>query len=324
MTKHSYIELGIAVLKTEAEAISALVQRLDQAFYRACDMILACEGRVVVTGMGKSGHISNKIAATLASTGTPAFFMHPGEASHGDLGMITSDDLVIALSNSGETSEITLLLPLLKRLGIPLISLTGNAQSTIAHAADINLDVSVSKEACPLGLAPTSSTTASLAMGDALAVAVLDARGFTEEDFALSHPGGNLGRRLLLRVSDIMHTGDAIPVVPTDSSLDQTLLEMTKKGLGMAGVIDPLSNKLVGIYTDGDLRRTFEKMPDIKSAQVQEFMTANCVTIEANRIAGEALKIMHDRKINALMVVDQTGRIEGALNMHDLLRAGVV
>ena len=323
-TKHSYIELGIAVLKTEAEAISALVQRLDQAFYRACDMILACEGRVVVTGMGKSGHISNKIAATLASTGTPAFFMHPGEASHGDLGMITSDDLVIALSNSGETSEITLLLPLLKRLGIPLISLTGNSQSTIAHAADINLDVSVSKEACPLGLAPTSSTTASLAMGDALAVAVLEARGFTEEDFALSHPGGNLGRRLLLRVSDIMHTGDDIPIVPSDSSLDQTLLEMTKKGLGMAGVIDPLSKKLVGIYTDGDLRRTFEKMPDIKSAQVKEYMTANCVTIEANRIASEALKIMHDRKINALMVVDQTGRIEGALNMHDLLRAGVV
>jgi arabinose-5-phosphate isomerase len=324
MTKHSYIELGIAVLKTEAEAISALVQRLDQAFYRACDMILACEGRVVVTGMGKSGHISNKIAATLASTGTPAFFMHPGEASHGDLGMITSDDLVIALSNSGETSEITLLLPMLKRLGIPLISLTGNSQSTIAHTADINLDVSVSKEACPLGLAPTSSTTASLAMGDALAVAVLEARGFTEEDFALSHPGGNLGRRLLLRVSDIMHTGDDIPIVPTDSSLEQTLLEMTKKGLGMAGVIDPLSNKLVGIYTDGDLRRTFEKMPDIKSAQVKEYMTANCVTIEANRIASEALKIMHDRKINALMVVDQTGRIEGALNMHDLLRAGIV
>jgi len=238
--------------------------------------------------------------------------------------MITSDDLVIALSNSGETSEITLLLPLLKRLGIPLISLTGNSQSTIAHAADINLDVSVSKEACPLGLAPTSSTTASLAMGDALAVAVLEARGFTEEDFALSHPGGNLGRRLLLRVSDIMHTGDDIPIVPTDSSLDQTLLEMTKKGLGMAGVIDPLSKKLVGIYTDGDLRRTFEKMPDIKSAQVKEYMTANCVTIEANRIASEALKIMHDRKINALMVLDQNGGIEGALNMHDLLRAGVV
>jgi arabinose-5-phosphate isomerase len=250
--------------------------------------------------------------------------MHPGEASHGDLGMITADDLVIALSNSGETSEITLLLPLLKRLGIPLIALTGKPHSTIARVADINLDVSVSKEACPLGLAPTSSTTASLAMGDALAVAVLEARGFTEEDFALSHPGGNLGRRLLLRVSDIMHTGDEIPLVPTESSLEQTLLEMSNKGLGVAGVIDPVSRRLVGIYTDGDLRRTFEKMPDINSAQVKDFMTSNPVTIEADRIAGEALKIMHDRKINALMVIDQAGMVEGALNMHDLLRAGVV
>jgi arabinose-5-phosphate isomerase len=324
MTKHSYIELGVAVLKTESEAISALIKRLDQSFYQACDMILGCEGRIVVTGMGKSGHISNKIAATLASTGTPAFFMHPGEASHGDLGMITADDLVIALSNSGETSEITLLLPLLKRLGIPLIALTGKPHSTIARVADINLDVSVSKEACPLGLAPTSSTTASLAMGDALAVAVLEARGFTEQDFALSHPGGNLGRRLLLRVSDIMHTGDAIPLVPTDSSLEQTLLEMSNKGLGVAGVIDPVNRRLVGIYTDGDLRRTFEKMPDINSAQVKDFMTSNPVTIEADRIASEALKIMHDSKINALIVINQDGMVEGALNMHDLLRAGVV
>ena len=324
MTKHSYIELGVAVLKTESEAISALNERLDQSFHQACDMILGCEGRIVVTGMGKSGHISNKIAATLASTGTPAFFMHPGEASHGDLGMITADDLVIALSNSGETSEITLLLPLLKRLGIPLITLTGKPHSTIARAADINLDVGVSKEACPLGLAPTSSTTASLAMGDALAVAILEARGFTEEDFALSHPGGNLGRRLLLRVSDIMHTGDAIPLVPPDTTLKQTLLEMTSKGLGMAGVIDPLNRRLVGIYTDGDLRRTFEKMPDINSAQVKDFMTSNPVTIEAERIASEALKLMHDHKISALMVIDQTGMVEGALNMQDLLRAGVV
>jgi arabinose-5-phosphate isomerase len=324
MTKHSYIDLGIAVLKNESEAIAALIERLDQSFVRACEMILGCEGRIVVTGMGKSGHISNKIAATLASTGTPAFFMHPGDASHGDLGMITTDDLVIALSNSGETSEVTLLLPLLKRLGIPLLALTGKPQSTLARAADVHLDVSVSKEACPLGLAPTSSTTAALAMGDALAVAVLEARGFSEEDFALSHPGGNLGRRLLLRVSDIMHTGDAIPLVPTDCSLKQTLLEMTIKGLGMAGVIDPLSNRLVGIYTDGDLRRTFEKMPDINIAHVKDFMTANCVTIEADRIATEALKIMQDRKINALMVVDQAGMVEGALNMHDLLRAGIV
>ena len=324
MTKHAYIELGLAVLKTEAEAVFALADRLDERFTHACEMILNCSGRIVVTGMGKSGHIGNKIAATLASTGTPSFFMHSGEASHGDLGMITAQDLVIALSNSGETSEITLLLPLLKRLGIPLLALTGNPDSTLARSADIHLDVSVSKEACPLGLAPTSSTTATLAMGDALAVAVLEARGFTEEDFALSHPGGNLGRRLLLRVSDIMHSGDAIPLVNTQTTLKDTLLEMTAKGLGMAGVIDASSGQLAGIYTDGDLRRTFDRMPNIETAVVCDFMTANCVTIEADRIAGEALKIMHDKKINALMVVDDKLQIQGALNMHDLLRAGVV
>ena len=324
MTKHAFKQLGLAVLKTESEAIAALTQRLDDKFDRACELILSCKGRVVVTGMGKSGHIGNKIAATLASTGTPAFFMHPGEASHGDLGMITADDTVIALSNSGETSEITLLLPLLKRLGIPLISLTGRPDSTLSRAADINLDVSVSKEACPLGLAPTSSTTASLAMGDALAVAVLEVRGFTEEDFALSHPGGNLGRRLLLRVSDIMHSGDAIPLVSNIANLKQTLLEMTAKGLGMAGVIDPDTNRLAGIYTDGDLRRTFEKMPDIETALVKDFMTPDCITIRAEQIASEALKIMQDKKINALLVVDENGGIQGALNMHDLLRAGVV
>jgi arabinose-5-phosphate isomerase len=324
MTKHAYIDLGLAVLKTEAEAVSALAERLDERFTRACEMILDCSGRIVVTGMGKSGHIGNKIAATLASTGTPSFFMHSGEASHGDLGMITAQDLVIALSNSGETSEITLLLPLLKRLGIPLLALTGNPDSTLARTADIHLDVSVRKEACPLGLAPTSSTTATLAMGDALAVAVLEARGFTEEDFALSHPGGNLGRRLLLRVSDIMHSGDAIPLVNTQTTLKDTLLEMTAKGLGMAGVIDASSGQLAGIYTDGDLRRTFDRMPNIETAVVCDFMTANCVTIEADRIASEALKIMHDKKINALMVVDDKLQIQGALNMHDLLRAGVV
>ena len=323
MTKHAYIELGLAVLKTEAEAIAALTERLDQSFHDACELILKCDGRIVVTGMGKSGHIGNKIAATLASTGTPSFFMHPGEASHGDLGMITADDLVIALSNSGETSEITLLLPLLKRLGIPLLALTGKPASTLARSANIHLDVSVAKEACPLGLAPTSSTTATLAMGDALAVAILEARGFTEEDFALSHPGGDLGRRLLLRVSDIMHTGNAIPLVTVGTTLKDTLLEMTAKGLGMAGVIEVDGNKLVGIYTDGDLRRTFEKMPNIETALVQDFMTADCVTIEAERIASEALKTMHDKKINALMVVDAELTIQGALNMHDLLRAGV-
>ena len=324
MKKHAYIELGLAVLKTEAEAVSALGERLDQGFHDACDLLLKCTGRIVVTGMGKSGHIGNKIAATLASTGSPAFFMHPGEASHGDLGMITADDLVIALSNSGETSEITLLLPWLKRIGIPLLALTGNPASTLARSANIHLDVSVAREACPLGLAPTSSTTATLAMGDALAVAVLDARGFTEQDFALSHPGGHLGRRLLLRVGDIMHTGDAIPLVTAETTLEDTLLEMTAKGLGMAAVIDAASKRLLGIYTDGDLRRTFAEMPDIESALVRDFMTTNCVTIEAERIASEALKIMHDKKINALMVVDDALTVQGALNMHDLLRAGVV
>ena len=324
MTKNAYIELGLAVLRTEAEAVSALQERLGDDFSRACDLILNCKGRIVVTGMGKSGHIGNKIAATLASTGTPAFFMHSGEASHGDLGMITPQDLVIALSNSGETSEITLLLPLLKRLGIPLLALTGKPGSTLARSADIHLDVSVSKEACPLGLAPTSSTTATLAMGDALAVAVLQARGFTEHDFALSHPGGNLGRRLLLRVSDIMHTGDEIPLVNSDVTLKETLLEMTAKGLGMAGVVDAESGRLAGIYTDGDLRRTFDRMPNIETALVRDFMTSNCVTIEAERIASEALKLMHDKKINALMVVDDNQVVQGALNMHDLLRAGVV
>ncbi|MCP3688371.1 MAG: KpsF/GutQ family sugar-phosphate isomerase [Gammaproteobacteria bacterium] len=322
MVNQAFTKLGQAVLKTESEAILALVDRLDDNFEQACNLILNCEGRVVVTGMGKSGHIGNKIAATLASTGTPAFFMHPGEASHGDLGMITADDLVVALSNSGETSEITLLLPLIKRLGIPLISLSGKSPSTLSRAADFNLDVSISKEACPLGLAPTSSTTASLAMGDALAVAILEARGFTEEDFALSHPGGNLGRRLLLRVSDIMHTGDAIPLVNIDASLKQTLKEMTEKGLGMACVI--ASDKLAGIYTDGDLRRTFEKMPDSETALVKDFMTTNCVTIKAEQIASEALKIMHDNEINALVVVDDNNFVQGALNTHDLLRAGVV
>jgi arabinose-5-phosphate isomerase len=324
MTQHAYLALGVAVLKAEAEAVAALCDRLDSGFEQACKLILGCQGRIVVTGMGKSGHIGNKIAATLASTGSPAFFMHPGEASHGDLGMITGQDLVIALSNSGETSEITLLLPMLKRMGIPLIALTGKPQSTLAKTADIHLDVSVSKEACPLGLAPTSSTTASLAMGDALAVAVLQVRGFTEEDFAMSHPGGNLGRRLLLQVSDIMHTGDQIPLVNADSSLRETLLEMTNKGLGMAGVIDSKNNALLGIYTDGDLRRTFEQMPDIETASVKDHMTANCITIKAHSIASEALKVMYDHKINSLMVVDENNAVQGALNMHDLLRAGIV
>ncbi len=323
MSKHSFQQLGIAVLKTEAEAINALIGRIDHKFHDACEMILACKGRIVVTGMGKSGHIGNKIAATLASTGTPAFFMHPGEASHGDLGMITGQDLVIALSNSGEVAEIITLLPLLKRLPVPLIALTGNKNSTLAEMADINLDVAVEKEACPLGLAPTSSTTASLAMGDALAIAVLEARGFTEEDFARSHPGGSLGRRLLLRVRDIMHTGERIPVVGRDASLKQALLEMTKKGLGMTAIADE-SNKLLGIYTDGDLRRTLDSNADIQSAMIRDHMTANCVTIDADLIASSALTLMENNAINALIVKHKDGTILGALNMHDLLRAGIV
>jgi arabinose-5-phosphate isomerase len=323
MTDHSFTRLGIAVLKTEAQAISALVDRIDQKFHDACQMILDCQGRIVVTGMGKSGHIGNKIAATLASTGTPAFFMHPGEASHGDLGMITADDLVIALSNSGEVAEIITLLPLLKRLPVPLIALTGNAKSTLAEMADIHLDVSVEKEACPLGLAPTASTTASLAMGDALAIAVLEARGFTEEDFARSHPGGSLGRRLLLRVRDIMHSGERIPVVAPDASLKQALLEMSNKGLGMTAIAGD-DNQLVGIYTDGDLRRTLDSNADIQSARVADHMTRGGVTIDAEQIASAALKLMDENAINALIVTDQNGVIQGALNMHDLLRAGIV
>jgi arabinose-5-phosphate isomerase len=323
MSEHSYQQLGKAVLKTEAEAITALIDRIDDDFHSACEMILACRGRIVVTGMGKSGHIGNKIAATLASTGTPAFFMHPGEASHGDLGMITEQDLVIALSNSGETGEITMLLPLLKRLKVQVIALTGNRRSSLAEMADINLDVGVEKEACPLGLAPTSSTTASLAMGDALAVAVLEARGFTEEDFARSHPGGSLGRRLLLRVRDIMHTGERIPIVDIDASLRQALLEMTQKGLGMTAISDG-DNHLAGIYTDGDLRRTLDRNADIHHARVADHMTANCVTIDADRIASDALTLMDENRINALIVTDDNGFIQGALNMHDLLRAGIV
>ena len=323
MSKHSYQQLGIAVLKTEADAINALIDRIDHKFNVACEMILACKGRIVVTGMGKSGHIGNKIAATLASTGTPAFFMHPGEASHGDLGMITEQDLVIALSNSGEVAEIITLLPLLKRLPVPLISLTGNDTSTLAEMADINLDVGVEKEACPLGLAPTSSTTASLAMGDALAIAVLEARGFTEEDFARSHPGGSLGRRLLLRVKDIMHSGDRIPVISIDASLKQALFEMSDKGLGMTAISNE-NNQLVGIFTDGDLRRTLDSNADIQSAMVRDYMTTGCVTIDAEQIASAALTLMDNNAINALIVTTENGSIQGALNMHDLLRAGIV
>lgn len=316
-------DLGRAVIETEAAAITALLERLDIRFEQACRYLLECQGRIVVTGMGKSGHIGCKIAATLASTGSPAFFVHPGEASHGDLGMITPQDVVLALSNSGETSELLIILPLLKRLGTPLIAMTGKTQSTLARESEVHLDVSVEKEACPLGLAPTSSTTAALVMGDALAVALLQARGFTAEDFALSHPGGSLGRRLLLHVSDIMHVDDALPLVTEETSLHDTLEMMSAKGLGMTAVVDA-EGTLRGIYTDGDLRRTLNKPVDIHQTYVRDVMTRHCKTVSPDMLAAEALQMMDEMKINALLVVDDQQQLIGAFNMHDLLRAGVM
>jgi arabinose-5-phosphate isomerase len=315
--------LGLQVIRSEAQAVAALAERIDAGFVAACRLMLACRGRVVVTGMGKSGHIGGKIAATLASTGTPAFFVHPGEAGHGDLGMITDQDVLLALSNSGETVEILVILNLIKRRGIPLIAMTGNDRSTLAKQAAAHIDTGVSEEACPLGLAPTSSTTAMLAMGDALAVALLDARGFTREDFAFSHPGGSLGRRLLIRVRDIMHTGDATPRVGGDAPLRNAILEMTAKKLGMTAVVDD-RDKVLGIFTDGDLRRLLEKTGDIHATPIGAAMTRPCTTVEADLLAAEAVRIMENRKINALLVVDRDHRLIGALNMHDLLRAGVV
>ncbi len=315
--------LGLAVINNEAAAVKALADRIDDQFAVACHHMLACSGRIVVTGMGKSGHIGNKIAATLASTGSPAFFVHPGEASHGDLGMITGQDVVLALSNSGETSELLTILPLIKRLGVPLIAMTGNPASNLARESDVHLDVSVEQEACPLNLAPTSSTTVALAMGDALAVALLEARGFTEQDFARSHPGGSLGRRLLLHIGDIMHSGDEIPVVSRDADLRDALVEMTNKGLGMTAVVDD-QGRLAGIYTDGDLRRTLDHEQDLRHCPIARVMTHDCKTARADQLAAEALQIMEQNKINALLIVDDEERLIGALNMHDLLRAGVV
>lgn len=307
----------------ERQAIDSLRARLNGDFTRACELILACKGRVVVVGMGKSGHIGNKIAATLASTGTPAFFVHPAEASHGDMGMITRDDLVLALSNSGSTSEIVTLLPLIKRMGITLISMTGNSASPLAQAAEVNLDASVEQEACPLNLAPTASTTVSLVLGDALAIALLEARGFTAEDFAFSHPGGALGRRLLLKVEHVMHSGERLPCVARGTSLREALLEMTRKGLGMTVILES-DGCLAGVFTDGDLRRTLDKGIDLRSAAIDEVMTPHGKTARPEMLAAEALKIMEDHKINALVVVDSNDRPVGALNMHDLLRAGVL
>jgi arabinose-5-phosphate isomerase len=314
---------GVSVVRIESAAVEALEARIDDDFVSACKHMLACKGRIVVAGMGKSGHIGNKIAATLASTGSPAFFVHPGEASHGDLGMITGSDVVLALSNSGETREIVTILPLIKRMGAPLISMTGNTASTLAREADVNLDVSVAKEACPLDLAPTASTTAALVMGDALAIALLEARGFTAEDFALSHPGGSLGRRLLLHVHDIMHKDEQVPAVTQDASVRDALMEMTAKGLGMTAVVDS-RDRPVGIFTDGDLRRCLDRGVDVRAAKVAEVMVPGGKRIAPDRLAAEALNLMEENKINALLVVDSDQRLCGALNMHDLLRAGVV
>lgn len=317
------LELARKVLRIEASAVESLAQRLDNDFQQAIDLILNCQGRVVVSGMGKSGHIANKIAATLASTGTPAFFMHPAEASHGDLGMVTGADVVLMLSNSGEGDELLAILPFIKRMGARLIALTGNPGSTLAREADVHLDAAVVEEACPLGLAPTASTTAALALGDALAVVLLDARGFSEEDFALSHPGGMLGRRLLVHVSDVMRRGDLIPRVNQSASFSDALLEMTRKGLGMTAIVDAAGFP-VGILTDGDLRRLFEKGVNFSQASVLEVMHANPLTITPGKLAVEVVELMEERKINGLLVVDEQGVLVGALNMHDLLKAKVV
>lgn len=324
MNKEKLLQLAKAVIDNESSAVATLSQRIDDSFFQACEIMAACQGRIVVMGMGKSGHIGGKIAATLASTGSPAFFVHPGEASHGDMGMITGSDVVMAFSNSGETNEISTLIPLIKRKNVPLIALTGNAQSSLARAASIHIDVSVEKEACPLGLAPTTSTTVALAMGDALAISLLEYRGFTADDFALSHPGGQLGRRLLLKVSDIMHTGDAIPKVPDTATLSQALMEMTKKSLGMTSVLDQ-QHKLLGVFTDGDLRRVLDHGEvNVHTMKITDVMTSPCKQAHADMLAAETLRIMDQYKINSLPVVDDQGQLVGALNMHDLLKAGVV
>lgn len=321
---HKIQALAQAVIDTEQQAIQALKSRINNDFVQACQYMLACEGRIVVTGMGKSGHIGSKIAATLASTGSPAFFVHPGEASHGDLGMITAKDVVLAISNSGETDEILTIVPLIKRLDVPLIAMTGNPNSTLGKDSTVHLDISVEKEACPLGLAPTSSTTATLVMGDALAIALLETRGFTADDFALSHPGGRLGKRLLLHVKDIMHSGDACPKVAETATLSEALVEMTRKKLGMTTIVDK-RGKILGVFTDGDLRRVLDHGEiNIKQLNINECMTADCKTITANKLAAEALHMMDSMSINALPVVDDDNHLIGALNMHDLLNAGVV
>lgn len=311
------------VLQIEALAVQQLEQYLNDDFERACQRILISEGKVIVTGIGKSGHIANKIAATLASTGTPAFFVHPGEASHGDLGMLSKGDVVIAISYSGETAELLTIVPIIKRMGLGLIAMTGKPNSTLARLADEHICVAVTKEACPLGLAPTASTTATLAMGDAIAVAILDARGFSADDFALSHPGGSLGRKLLLRLSDIMHQGDKLPRVHRNASIKDALLEISEKGLGMTSIVND-DGSLAGLFTDGDLRRILDEKLDIHQLPIAHVMTINCITAQADMLAAEALNIMQQKKINGLLVLNPQRQPIGAMNMHDLLRAGVM
>jgi arabinose-5-phosphate isomerase len=318
----SLIAAGRRALEIEGRAIAALLPRLDSSFARACALCLGARGRVIVTGMGKSGHIGGKIAATLASTGTPSFFMHAAEASHGDIGMITRDDVLLALSNSGETAEVLLLIPHALRLGVPIIAITGNAKSSLARAAGAHLDVSVAEEACPLNLAPTASTTATLAIGDALAVALLEARGFTPQDFARSHPGGALGRKLLLHVADVMRSGDDLPVVSPDAKLAAGLLVMSKKGLGLCVVVD--GPRMLGVFTDGDLRRTLDRTIDVHTTTMREVMTSPGKRVKPTELAAEAAHLMEKHSITALPVVDDAGALVGALNVHDLLRAGVL
>ncbi len=317
------IDMGRQALRIEAQAVAALVDRLGDEFAAACLIFFECRGRVVVSGMGKSGHVGGKIAATLASTGTPSFFLHPAEASHGDLGMLTKGDVVLAISNSGETAELLTILPLIKRMGAPLVAMTGSANSTLAREADVHLDVSVPAEACPLNLTPTASTTATLAMGDALAVALLGQRGFTEADFARSHPGGALGRRLLLRVQDVMRRDADLPMVRPDTPLSQGLLEMSRKGLGMTAVVDG-GRRVVGIFTDGDLRRALDREIDIHRSTMADVMTVGCRSIGPQELAAEAVLMMERHAINGLLVLDENGVMIGALNVHDLLRAGVM
>jgi arabinose-5-phosphate isomerase len=316
------IAAGRRAIEIEGRALAALLPRLDASFAQACEICLGCPGRVIVTGMGKSGHIAGKIAATLASTGTPSFFMHAAEASHGDIGMITRQDVLLAVSNSGETDELLLLIPHVTRLGVPLIAITGNPQSSLARAARVHLDVSVDEEACPLNLAPTASTTVTLALGDALAVAMLEARGFTPQDFARSHPGGTLGRKLLLHVSDIMRTGDALPVVSPEALLADGLVVMSKKGLGMCVVVD--AGRVLGVFTDGDLRRALDRQADVHRTAMRDVMTAPGKSVQAHELAAEAAHLMEKYRITALPVVDAGGGLVGAFNVHDLLRAGVL